>query len=190
MKILFRTAALAALAAVTLTGCDSPSAKADARPAARVGAAGSGGELPVTFDLATAWKSKKVVVEQSDPLAGLAKRGLFTMACEIDAKPAGNLGFLRVWTGGPAELKPSLTAFLGADAQQPAFTEIQVGGRPAIEVDYQVKSELDDSLDPEKAFVVDTGKGLVAVTLDSLDADEHQEMLPAYELARTTLEVL
>lgn len=197
MKILCRTAALATLAAVALTGCDSDDKKtaaaqtesAAAAAGPRVGAAGSGCELPITFGLTADWKPKQVTVEENDPLLALAKKGPFTMACEIDAKPAGNIGFLRVWTGAPAELEPSLTAFIGDRAQQPKFTELKIGGKPALEVDYQQKSQLDDAVEPEKAFVVDTGAGLIAISLDSFDAGEHQEMLPAYELARTSLTV-
>ncbi|GLW33090.1 lipoprotein [Actinoplanes regularis] len=198
MKILCRTTALAALAALALTGCGSEGEKtsteavttAAATPAGpRVGAAGSGCELPVSFSLATDWKPKKVTVTDEELLAALTKKGPFTMACEVDAKPAGNLGFIRIWTGEQAELRPSLEAFIGADAQQAKFTELQVGGKPALEVDYQLKSQLDGSLEQERAFVLDAGKGLVAVTLDSVDSDEYKEMLPAYELARTSLTV-
>ncbi|BCY12999.1 lipoprotein [Actinoplanes sp. L3-i22] len=199
MKILCRTTSLAALAALALTGCDTddkhtpdpaaPSAPAVAAAGPRVGATGSGCALPVTFGLVTDWKPKQVTVTAGDPLAELAKKGPFTMACEIDAKPAGNLGFLRVWTGAPAGLRPSLEAFIGTKAEQSEFTELRVGDQPALEVDYRQKSELDDSLEPERAFVVDTGKGLVLISLDSFDGDEHQAMLPAYELARTSLAI-
>ncbi|GIF06606.1 lipoprotein [Actinoplanes siamensis] len=193
-----RTATLATLAALALTGCDSDGDDKTTRteaqaPAAadgpRVGAAGSGCELPVTFGLTAGWKPKQVTVEDGDPLAALAKKGPFTMACEIDAKPAGNIGFLRVWTGAGADLEAGLSGFAGAGAQQAKFTETQVGGKPALEVEYQQKSELDDSLEQERAFAVDTGRGLVVVSLDGLDNEEQKEMLPAYELARTSLTV-
>ncbi|WIM94216.1 lipoprotein [Actinoplanes oblitus] len=197
MKILCRTALLTTLAALALTGCDSDDQKApgsdDKKPqqpaAATIGAAGSGCELPVSFGIAEGWKPKQVTVEANDPLAALAKKGPFTMACEIDAKPAGKLGFLRVWTGGRAGLKDGLTAFIGDRAQQPAFTEVRIGGKPGLAVDYQQKSQLDDGLEKEAAFVVDSGKGLVLVSLDSFDNDEHAAMRPAYQLARDSLTV-
>ncbi|BCJ40902.1 hypothetical protein GCM10010168_47980 [Actinoplanes ianthinogenes] len=192
MKTLCRTALLTALATLALTGCDSEEKKTPAtaskEPAtAKVGAAGSGCELPVSFGIADGWKPKQVTVTADDPLAALARKGPFTMACEIDAKPAGNLGFLRVWTGERAELKPALTAFIGDKAQEPAFTETPIGGKPGLTVDYQQKSQLDGTLEKESAFVVDSGKGLVLVSLDSFDSGEHTEMLPAYELAQKTL---
>jgi hypothetical protein len=197
VKILCRAALLSALAALALTGCDSDTKKtpaasgAAAAPAAaeaaKVGAAGSGCELPVTFGIAEDWKPKQVTVEADDPLAVLAKKGPFLMACEIDAKPAGNIGFLRVWTGAKNELKPGLTAFIGDRALEPAFTELQIGGKPALAVEYQQKSQLDDSVEKEAAFVVDAGEKLIAVSLDSFDSGEHAEMRPAYQLAQNTL---
>ncbi|GAA4587972.1 hypothetical protein BJY16_008403 [Actinoplanes octamycinicus] len=199
MKILCSTTLLSALAVLALTGCDSSSDEVMTTPAtaapdaaaatAKVGAAGSGCELPVSFGVADGWKPKQVTVEAGDPLAALAKKGPFTMACEIDAKPAGNIGFLRVWTGEQAELKAGLTAFIGDKAQDPTFTEAQIGGKPGLSVDYQQKSQLDDSVEKESAFAVDTGKGLVVVSLDSFDSGEHAEMLPAYQLARNSLAV-
>ncbi|WBB79619.1 lipoprotein [Micromonospora sp. WMMD882] len=161
-----------------------------ASPVARVGGVGSACELPVTFGLAASWQPEAVApMAPDDPWAALARRGPLTMACEIDAKPAGAIGFLRVWTGGEAEPRASLRAFIGTQAQDPAYTELRVDGRPAVEVTYRTSSQLDDALKPERAFAVRTGRGVVAVSLDSPDHEEHEEMLPAYELARRTLVV-
>jgi hypothetical protein len=157
--------------------------------AARVGAAGSGCELPVTFGLAESWKPKAVAIEPDNPLADLARKGPLTMVCEIDAKPAGNIGFLRVWTGEKGELRQNLDAFIGTNAREPVFTELRVNDRPAVEVTYREKSQLDDTLELERAFAVETAQGIAAVSLDSFDSEEHKAMLPAYELAKTTLTV-
>ncbi|MEV6346235.1 lipoprotein [Actinoplanes sp. NPDC051851] len=184
-------AALLAVSALTLASCDAaegspeePAASAAAttaapRAAAVVGAAGSGCELPVTFGLEESWSPKAVTVDEDDPLAALAKRGPFTMACEIDAKPAGNIGFLRVWTAAAGEPRAALEEFLGETVTEAAFTDIASG----VEVSYQQDGE------PERAFAVTTTDGLVAVSLDSFDDEEFQEMLPAYALARDTLAV-
>ena len=175
--------------ALSLMGCDHA---VDATPpavAAHVGDTGSACELPVTIGLAESWKPQAVTVEADDPLAGLARRGPLTMACEIDAKPAGHLGFLRVWTGDQADLRASLRTFIGTDAGGPVYTDLRIGDRPAVEVAYQKKSALDDELNPKRVFAVQTASGIAAVSLDSLDADEHRAMLPAYELAKTTLTV-
>lgn len=44
-----------------------------------------------------------------------------------------------------------------------------------------------DAMDPERAFAVETGQGIAAISLDSLDSEEHKSMLPAYELAKNSL---
>ncbi|MBM2621945.1 hypothetical protein JIG36_41235 [Actinoplanes sp. LDG1-06] len=193
-----------AFAVVALTGCSSTSSPASALPpssvpssahaqaapeAARVGAAGSGCELPVSFGLQASWRPQAVRVDAGDPLAGLARRGTLTMVCEIDAKPAGNIGYLRVYTGKTDDLRAALTAFAGTEAQNAVYTDLRIGGRPALEVTYQAKSQLEDALEPERAFVVQAGSKLVAVALDSFDSDEHAAMTPAFELARSSLTV-
>ncbi|MFI6824375.1 lipoprotein [Micromonospora sp. NPDC050187] len=190
------------VSALALTGCGQNDAAApEATPgtaaqpttppvapeAARIGAPGSACDMPVTFALAESWKPKAVTVAPDNPLAELTRRGPLTMVCEIDAKPAGNLGFLRVWTGDGNKLRPSLEAFIGTDAHEPTYTEVRIGDRPALEVVYQEKSQLDDTMDQERVFAVETPQGIVAVSLDSLDSEEHESMLPAYELAKSSL---
>jgi hypothetical protein len=157
--------------------------------AARIGAAGSACDLPVTFGIAASWRPKAVALASDEPLAELGRRYPLTLVCEIDAKPAGSIGFLRVWTGGRGPLRASLAAFIGTDAIEPVFTELRVGGRLAVEVVYQQKSELDDAMDQERAFLVETTTGIAAISLDSFDNDEHTSMLPAYQLAKSGLTV-
>ncbi|GLY24753.1 lipoprotein [Micromonospora sp. NBRC 101691] len=199
-----RAAPVVALVASTLalTGCGQTDAEApEATPGtagqsttrppvpegARVGAPDSACDMPVTFALAESWKPKAVTVAPDNPLAELARRGPLTMVCEIDAKPAGNIGFLRVWTGAGDQLRASLEAFVGTDAHQPTYTDLRVGDRPALEVVYQEKSQLDDEMEPERVFAVQTARGITAVSLDSFGSDEHTAMLPAYELAKSSL---
>ena len=145
--------------------------------------------MPVTFGLAESWKPKPVTIAPDNPLADLARRGPLTMVCEIDAKPAGDIGFLRVWTADGGELRPALQALIGTNALEPVFTESRLNDRPALEVAYQQKSQVDDAINPKRAFAVETADGIAAVSLDSFDTAEHQAMLPAYELAKTTLTV-
>ncbi|WP_249999308.1 lipoprotein [Actinoplanes sp. M2I2] len=167
----------------------APPAAPQAAEKARVGTAADGCALPVSFGIAESWKPKAVRVEADDVLAELTRRGPLTMACEIDAKPAGSIGFLRVWTGPAGEPRPALTAFIGDRAQDAVFTELPIGGRPGLEVVYRQKSQLDDALEPERAFLVPTGQGIAVVSLDSFDSDEHDDMLPAYELGKAGLTV-
>ncbi|MDR7276215.1 lipoprotein [Catenuloplanes atrovinosus] len=165
-------------------------APAGAPEAARVGAADSGCAMPVSFGIAESWKPKAVDTSAADPeLAEIFNRGTMSPICEIDAKPAGQLGFIRVYSGPAGDLRTALTAFIGEEAQTPAFTDVQVGGKPGLEVVYQAKSQLDDSLEPERAFALAAGAGVLAVSLDAFDPEEHQAMLPAYELAKTSLTV-
>jgi hypothetical protein len=162
-------------------------APAGAVEAARVGAADGGCSLPVTFGIADSYTPETPDVSAAPELADLLKKGPMSLACEIDAKPAGHLGFLRVYTGAPGDLRTALTAFIGATAEAPAFTELPLGGAPALEVTYREKSPLDGAVTPERAFAVTTPRGVVTVSLDSVDEEEHQAILPAYELAKSSL---
>ncbi|MEU0982726.1 lipoprotein [Streptomyces sp. NBUL23] len=164
----------------------------------RLGGAGSACELPVTFDLAARWKPKAVAFEpDSDPdpvldaLAELAEQGTVQMVCEIDAKPAGHIGFLRVWRGAASEDDPQavLRAFVADDPQagKAAYTQVRAGALAAAEVAYTGHSELLDEPKKQRAFAVKTPDGPVVVHLGGLDTEEHTAMLPAYELAKRSL---
>ncbi|PKV77056.1 lipoprotein [Streptomyces sp. TLI_146] len=204
MRIPVRGAVAAALAAVVLTGCGgatessgkppaqaSPASGAPAASGAgTVGAAGSACPLPVVFTTADHWKAKAVKLDGT-ALDALAKQGPFTMACEIDAKPAGNIGFLRAWTSSAEQGTPraALEAFVAADknAGKAAYTEITAGSLPAAEVVYETYSKLLDESKQEHALAVLTPGGAVVLHLGGMDTDEHKEMLPAYELAKKSL---
>jgi hypothetical protein len=195
-----------ALLAGVLTGCseapEGDDAKASARPSATaetsgkdssgstavdsggtIGAAGSACELPVGFDIAKNWKAEAVEA----PL----RQGPVSLACEIDAKPAGNIGFVRVWTGasGDADARTVLEAFVAAEdgADTARYRSFRSGKFTGVEVEYLYASELLDEKKEESAFAVVTADGPVVVHLGGLDTEEHKEMLPAYELAKRTL---
>lgn len=157
----------------------------------RLGGAGSACELPVTFDLAARWKPKAIELEPDSILADLAEQGTVKMVCEIDAKPAGNIGFLRVWQGEASEDDPQavLKAFVADDpnASEAAYAQVKAGALAAAEVGYTVHSELMDESKKERAFAVTTPDGPVVVHLGGLDSDEHTAMLPAFELAKKSL---
>ncbi|WP_240134304.1 lipoprotein [Streptomyces sp. MUM 178J] len=169
-------------------------AGAASSPAARtrsVGAPDTACELPVAFDLAASWEPEAVKL---DTEFGALTHGPVTLVCEIDAKPAGNIGFLRVWTAGDDEgggdARAALEAFVAEEAQSRdavAFTETQAGGFPAAEVGYLNTSEFLDGPKKERALAVSAPGGLVVLHLGGLDTEEHEAMLPAYELAKKTL---
>ncbi|GAA2445938.1 lipoprotein [Streptomyces mauvecolor] len=202
-----RGAMAVALAGAVLTGCgdgkpasSSPSSGpakpsqggATAAKGSAVGAAGSACTLPAAFDLAAKWKAKPVAPDAADsPLAGLGKQGPFTMACEMDAKPAGNVGFLRAWTEDAESGTPraALEAFVGANknASKATYKEIEAGALPATEVVFETYNKLMDESKQERALAVVTPKGTLVLHLSGLDTQEQTEMLPAYELAKSSM---
>ncbi|WP_149828939.1 lipoprotein [Streptomyces tailanensis] len=169
-----------------------------------VGPAGSACELPVTFDTAAKWKPEAIGTapaesdsgnEIAEELAeGLLHQGPFTAACEIDAKPAGNIGFIRVWTGEAGakaeDAEALLKEFVAAEgntseARYSDFaSDSDVSG---AEVQYLYTSEALEETKKERAFITVTPEGPVVVHLGGFDTAEHEAMLPAYELAKRTL---
>ncbi|MGY0060799.1 lipoprotein [Streptomyces sp. LZ34] len=197
-----------------LTGCSSDSGdnkggkgnKGGAKSGSGVNVAAASGELggrdtacplPVRFSLAKSWKPEAVKeVEGADPELGstLLKQGPVTLVCEIDAKPAGHIGFLRVWTGDKDEAaagtKPRqlLKAFMAEekDARDARYSELKAGDLPAAEISY-ILDNPDLGAKRERALAVMTPKGGVVLHLGGLDTEEHDAMLPAYELAKQTM---
>jgi hypothetical protein len=173
----------------------SPSSAAEPTVAGVVGAAGSGCELPVTFKTAEKWKPKAVEIAADDPLAELATKGTLRLICEIDAKPAGHLGFLRVWTG-PAkggDLRTALKPFITeAKTREVTYTPATAGGLDGLDgldVSFEQYQKLTEEWLPHRAFAVVNGESVVALDLGGVDAAEHKAMLPAYESAIRTLAV-
>ncbi|MEV6612724.1 lipoprotein [Streptomyces sp. NPDC051051] len=168
-----------------------------------IGAAGSACELPVTFDIAEFWEAEAIDAasqqgetgnEITDDLAdAFLHQGRVTMACEVDAKPAGKLGFLRVWTGRPgdADARAVLEGFVTAEegASGAEYRSFKTGSLSGTEVEYTTTSELLEETKKERALAVSTPDGPVVVHLGGMDTEEHEAMLPAYELAKRTLEV-
>ncbi|WP_328719952.1 lipoprotein [Streptomyces sp. NBC_00247] len=186
-----KAAAASATASATPTGTDSDPAAKPAAKAGSIGAAGSACELPVTFDLAAEWTPEAVDVTTVPELAALAEQGPMTMVCEIDAKPAGNIGYLRVWRGEKSSASPreQLKAFVTAEegASDATYTDIEAGTVAGAEATYTVTVEALDETKKERAFLVPTAQGPVVVHLGGLDTEEHEQMLPAYELAKSSL---
>nr|WSW68770.1 lipoprotein [Streptomyces sp. NBC_00995] len=202
------------LAAVALTACSSGSgdgAKTDTKPggapatakgkaqgdttAARggtVGGSGSPCELPVVLDTAQHWTAESVVAgEPGSDFAELGLQGPVALVCEIDAKPAGHIGFLRVWQGkdGASTARQALEGFVKADSNPSkiTYTQTTVGKLSVAEARYTIYSELMDESRPNRAFAVATPDGPVVVHLGGLDAYEHKSMLPAFELAKRSV---
>ncbi|PZH05432.1 hypothetical protein C1I97_18935, partial [Streptomyces sp. NTH33] len=168
-----------------------------ARSGGSVGARGSACELPVTFDIAADWEARAVDRTAGDSPAAeeaagaLLHQGPVTAVCEIDAKPAGNIGFLRVWTGASdaGDARTVLRAFVAAEGavNKEEYRPFRAGGLEGSEVEYLRTSGILDESKQERALAVSTPEGPVVLHLGGLDTEEHQQMLPAYELARKTL---
>jgi hypothetical protein len=158
---------------------------------ASIGAAGSACPLPVTFQLAEKWQPKAVKADAAGVLGDLVKRGPYSVACEIDAKPAGHLGFLRVWTGAPGAgtARQALDTLLAAEKKvtKKTFTETKAGALPAVEVVYEAYSEAMQESRVQHALAVTTPRGVTILHLGGLDSSENAAMLPAFELAKRTL---
>ncbi len=216
LRNLLPTTVAAALVVAVLTGCTSsegnepdgkPKAgatntgpaktgppKADASTAAKkvtgrtIGAAGTTcASLPVSFDIAADWEPEAIE-------SAILGQGGVTAACEVDAKPAGHLGFLRVWTGAGAGETPLtvLKAFVADSGDKPSkvvYTDVEAGGLRAAEVSYLVYSELMEESRKQRAFAVIVAGSAIVVNIGGLDSAEHDAMLPAYELAKRTLKV-
>lgn len=189
-------AASAAGASATATSGATKGAAA-VRSGGSVGARGSACELPVTFDVAADWKARAVDRPAGDSPAAeeatdaLLRQGPVTAVCEIDAKPAGHIGFLRVWTGAPdaGDARTVLRAFVAAEGSvsREKYRPFGAGGLEGVEVEYLRTGELLDEPKQERALAVGTSQGPVVLHLGGLDTEEHRRMLPAYELAKRTL---
>ncbi|MFF3841925.1 lipoprotein [Streptomyces sp. NPDC001930] len=211
MRHPIRTLAPVALAAgLLLAGCGDveplPEVTQGARPTAApatkapaaaasdltVGGPGSVCALPVSFGVAEKWTPKAIEDPENPEFAALTRQGPATVRCEVDAKPAGHVGFLRVWTAGEGSARTALEAFVKAEknTSEVTYQESGSGAGPVTEVTYTVFNELMEESKEERAFAVSTPKGTVIVHLGGLDTAEHRAMIPAYELARTTLKAL
>ncbi|MGW2188534.1 lipoprotein [Streptomyces sp. NPDC001667] len=160
----------------------------------RIGNAGSACELPVSFTATKMWKPSCLSREDGELLGRFSGHKTFRGALELDAKPAGNIGFIRVWTADAMNDKTPrqvLEAFMSEEKKVSGqeYTETKAGELPAAEVTYKVDSILADEPKQESALAVTTPKGVMVVHLGGMDTQEHQEMLPAYELAKKTMAV-
>src|SRR5262245_2190074 len=98
-------------------------------PAAAAGRVG-GDEvcpLPVTMDVADRWQAEAVD-------GGTLRQGGLDLVCEIDAKPAGAIGFIRVWTGTVAP-RAALEAYVAEarDTGEVTYRDTEVGSGSGTE---------------------------------------------------------
>ncbi|MFE9259130.1 lipoprotein [Streptomyces sp. NPDC006879] len=165
------------------TAAPAVSGAASTAKAVVLGGPRSACPLPVSFELAASWFPEAVHV-------GLAQ-GSVQLVCEIDAKPAGHLGFLRVWTGTDADEDPhqALEAFVAghSDTESVTYTATRTGGFAAAEAAYTMHVASTDVSKRERALALKTPRGVVLLHLAGLDSQEHEAMLPAFEQAKRTI---
>ncbi|MBT2394865.1 hypothetical protein J7E89_02445 [Streptomyces sp. ISL-100] len=170
-----------------------PSQSAEAEATAKgaiIGRTGTPCVLPVSFTTAADWTAEKVKSGDDPVFGSIAEQGTVKLVCEIDAKPAGNFGYLRVWTGDDAGApRKVLEGFMAeeSEATKIRYRETMAGDLPATEVTYLRTTELADEPKKERALAVSTPRGAVVLHLGGLDTGEHEQMLPAYELAKETM---
>ncbi|QWF79958.1 lipoprotein [Amycolatopsis sp. CA-230715] len=213
MKIPLRAMLPALAAVILLGGCSNASEAGPATPSAaaspaqpgkpwndelknaeageKVGGTGSPCQLPVTFDVAKGWKPKPVDVGTGSGagLDALAHQGGFTLKCEIDGKPAGFIGFLRIWAEDAPGKSPrqALEAFVAGDRNVTEKTYRDSGPLQGVEVTYLKDNKALEMVSRARALAVSTASGVVVLALGGLDEEEHQQMLPAYLTAKQSL---
>jgi hypothetical protein len=149
-------------------------------PAAAAGKSTAACPKGLAFDLAKDWKAKPI----ADDVAMFDVGGNHPV-CEVDGKPAGVIGFLRVYVS-PHEPRKALETIVGAekDVDKQGYEDVPVGGGSGVEVVYTIGDNA------RRAFAVRAGSGSVLVTWGGLDVAEFNAGLAAYELAKHTAVVL
>jgi hypothetical protein len=167
----------AAAGSVSASGAPAPPVADDwGDPAAAAASAdvgpGSACPVPHRFKLAASWKPKDASA------LGFEAHG-HLLSCEIDGKPAGVLGLMRVWTGSDTDPRRMLQSLVDdADGASEVRFRAPAGSVAGLtEVSFQSEGQ------PTRAFAV---AGLM-VEWRGLDEEEHSNGLPAYVLARQTL---
>nr|WP_052478691.1 lipoprotein [Kibdelosporangium sp. MJ126-NF4]CEL20030.1 hypothetical protein [Kibdelosporangium sp. MJ126-NF4]CTQ97254.1 hypothetical protein [Kibdelosporangium sp. MJ126-NF4] len=181
---------LVVLVAVLLAGCDSGTSgnsnnSNSAKGSETIGGDGSACPLPVTFKLPDGWKAQSVSKGMT--------LGDVSLACELDAKPAGMIGFIRVFVGdtgqsSEAVLKSFVKNYRGKGTGDSAekYTSVKIGGTDGTEVTY-VTTPPEDTGKNEAAFAVKPGAKTVLVHVGGIDNEEHENMLPGFRLVKESL---
>ncbi|MEU6074748.1 lipoprotein [Micromonospora sp. NPDC047074] len=150
-----------------------------------VGKKGTPCELPVTFSVPPDWKVKAV---KTSAKFGEPRVGKALMVCELDARPTGAIGFLRVWRvdgvagGAEAHLKHFLDAYSpkAADAE---YRRLKAGTLDAVEASYLKEA---GGTVHDRAIAVSSLYGPIVLSLDTPDTEE---LLPAYQLVKQSARI-
>jgi hypothetical protein len=151
-----------------------------ARPAAaatKIGGSDTPCPLPVAMDVPDKWKPARLEI-------GDLNQGGLDVLCEIDAKPAGAIGFIRVWVGPSAEPRQALAAYV---ADQTKVTDTQYRDTAVGQGSGAEATWLTEDTGRRRAFAMSTPLKTVLVTTGGIDDEEYQKMLPAFLLAKQSL---
>lgn len=147
-----------------------------------VGRKGTPCELPITFSLPAKWKVEAVKgsAEFGEPAVGKA-----TMLCELNSRPAGEVGFLRVWrvNGVAGGAEEHLKHFVGAYSPKATGVEyrrLRAGTLDAVEASYT------EDGDSDRAVALASLYGPIVL---SLDAPDPEDLLPAYQLVKQSARI-
>lgn len=177
-------------AALLLAGCggedNKPATEGSApwndgtKPAsssAKIGGSDTPCQLPVAIDIPDKWKP--VALSPGD-----ARLGGLDLLCEIDAKPANAVGFMRVWAGGTGDTRTKLESFVGAQGKisNAEYRDTSVGQGSGVEATWLV-----EDTGRHRAFAMTTPLKTVVVSSGGIDDSEYQKMLPAFLLAKQSL---
>lgn len=139
---------------------------------------------PVVFDLPKAWEPDAVDASTDDT------RTRPDLLCEVDGKPAGTVGFIRLsideTPDGDAKAELQAHASESENPHDVEYREVKVGGQPGWEVSYLFDVPEFDEENRSRSFAVVIGGQLVRVDLDA-PVESYVDVLPAYLLARDTL---
>jgi hypothetical protein len=163
-----------------LTGPTEPAVWGEPVPADPVGKAGPGSACPQTlfFDVPAKWK----LTGDFSAAGGLIAGGL-TLVCELDGKPAGVPGIMRVFRGPRGDLRTVAERFradwapnaTGVDYRD---TVIGPGGTSGLEVYFRNQGH------DNREFLVISGELVFLVDWGGFDEEAHAAGMPAYVLAR------
>lgn len=198
-------AALALIAVTAVAGCGedppaaAPSAAAGAAPdpdgwpsvvpAAPAGKVGPGSECkdtPVRFDVPDKWTVGYIGsgFGAEFPVAGMP------LMCEIDAKPGGIIGFIRVWHGRstrePKAVLEDYVKQIAPRAVDVRYRPTRIGDLDAWEVWYQRPPDDVSDESQGRAFALSTDGQAVVTGWSALDDADYIAGLPGYVLARNS----
>lgn len=158
---------------------------ADPRAAAAAGKVGFGAGCPFPATFSTPARWKPVDASGTGTVVGSGIR----LVCEIDGKPAGVVGFIRVWVRTPDATPPAALGRAFVNGWATKATELRsrdlpIAGAPGAELQFRQAGTLN------RVFVVALPAAVVIVNWGGTDDEEHVSGLPAYILARSTIKAL